>query len=140
MTDFRTGPATQLTAHWWIKIGKHSRQLEESNDLIAPVHVRSSLTDDEIRTKAEGLEAKWSEMAEAARQVATEKHAEREMAEAIERVQETLATPKQVDYIMTLLRKHEGGGYMTGPTTREGVAALDRQTASAYIDSLKGEY
>lgn len=54
------------------------------------------------------------------------------------------ATPKQVDYIMTLLaaraRLGEGGGFMTGPTDRAGVERMAREDASAYINSLKGEY
>lgn len=54
------------------------------------------------------------------------------------------ATPKQVDYIMTLLarraRDGQGGGYFTGPTTREGVAGMTRRDASTYIDSLTDRY
>lgn len=59
---------------------------------------------------------------------------------------EALATASQVDYIMTLLdRRQRDGladvvGFTTGPTTRQGVARMTRRAASAYIDSLKGEY
>lgn len=55
---------------------------------------------------------------------------------------EPLATPKQVEFIMTLIHRgaHEEGGYMTGPTIRDGVAAMGRREASAYIDSLTGRY
>lgn len=52
------------------------------------------------------------------------------------------ATDRQVDYIMSLLRsgRHQEGGFMTGPTTREGVAAMSKREASAYITSLTGQY
>ena len=56
------------------------------------------------------------------------------------------ATASQVDYIMTLLdRRQRDGladvvGFTTGPATRQGVARMTRRAASAYIDSLKGEY
>ena len=59
---------------------------------------------------------------------------------------EATATAGQVDYIMTLLdRRQRDGladvvGFTTGPTTRQGVARMTRRAASAYIDSLKGEY
>lgn len=55
---------------------------------------------------------------------------------------EPLATPKQIDYIMRLIRAGaaEEGGYLSVPTTREGVARLPRSIASACIDSLKGNY
>lgn len=55
-----------------------------------------------------------------------------------------LATPRQVDYILTLLAKRtsdgEGGGFFTGPTDRAGIAKLTKAKASTYITSLKGEY
>lgn len=53
-----------------------------------------------------------------------------------------LATPRQIDYIMTLLaqgRHHEGGFYV-GPTTHTEIAKLSKAEASAYITSLKGTY
>lgn len=54
------------------------------------------------------------------------------------------ASPKQVDYIMSLLDERrvsgEGGGFFNGPTTRTEVAGLSRREASLYIDSLTGEY
>lgn len=50
------------------------------------------------------------------------------------------ATEQQVHTIMRLLGSHEGGGYMSGPTTLVGVRALTRDRASLYIDSLRGEY
>jgi hypothetical protein len=56
----------------------------------------------------------------------------------------TPATARQIDHILRLLamrqRSGEGGGFMTGPTTREGVARLSVADASAYIDSLSGNY
>ncbi|WP_026923297.1 hypothetical protein [Glycomyces arizonensis] len=55
------------------------------------------------------------------------------------------ATPRQVDYIMSLMRQRrrsgEGGGFIGGmPTTRAGVAKLTKQQASTLITSLKGDY
>lgn len=51
------------------------------------------------------------------------------------------ATPAQVDFIMALIAKgaHEEGGYIDGPVTRAGVAAMGSRAASAYIYSLRGE-
>ena len=55
--------------------------------------------------------------------------------------EEKLATPAQVNFIMALIAKgaHEEGGYIDGPVTRSGVAAMGSRAASAYIDSLRGE-
>ena len=55
--------------------------------------------------------------------------------------EEKLATPAQVDFIMALIAKgaHEEGGYIDGPVTRAGVAAMSSRAASAYIYSLRGE-
>ena len=53
-------------------------------------------------------------------------------------------TERQISFIMSLLgrreRSGEAGGFMAGPTTREGVARLTRNQASSYIDSLTGRY
>jgi hypothetical protein len=55
-----------------------------------------------------------------------------------------MATPRQVDYIMSLLDRRErngdGGGFMYGPTDRAGVERMTRAEASLYITSLKEEY
>lgn len=55
-----------------------------------------------------------------------------------------MATPKQIDYILSLLsrRQHngDGGGFMTGPTDRQGIANLTQAEASTYITSLKEDY
>lgn len=55
-----------------------------------------------------------------------------------------LATPAQVDYILDLLaqrrRTGDDSGFMTGPTDRAGIEQLTYNTASAYIDSLRGTY
>lgn len=55
-----------------------------------------------------------------------------------------LATERQIAYILDLIerRRRDGddSGFMTGPTDREGIAALTRDEASTYITSLKGEY
>lgn len=57
---------------------------------------------------------------------------------------ERAVSQRQVDYIMTLLarrrRSGEGGGFMTGPTHRAGVAGMSSTTASAYIRSLTSDY
>lgn len=57
---------------------------------------------------------------------------------------EMLATEKQTAFILKLLASRrasgEGGGYYSGPTTREGIAKMTRRAASAYITSLKGDY
>lgn len=54
------------------------------------------------------------------------------------------ATSRQVDYIMNLLarraRSGEGGGFMTGPTSRAEVRKMSQGDASAYITSLTGDY
>ncbi|MFI2577687.1 hypothetical protein ACH5AJ_36440 [Streptomyces rochei] len=54
------------------------------------------------------------------------------------------ATTRQVNHIMTLLdrraRSGDGGGFMTGPTTRAGVEGLTAEEASTYIDSLTETY
>ncbi|GAA0738717.1 hypothetical protein Drose_04240 [Dactylosporangium roseum] len=64
---------------------------------------------------------------------------------AFEQRQATLtATPRQVDYILNLLarrrRSGDGGGFFSGPTDRAGIAKLSRADASAYINSLTGNY
>lgn len=50
------------------------------------------------------------------------------------------ATDRQVAYIMSLIQRGAQleGGHITGPTTRQGVAAMSKRAASAYIDSLTG--
>ncbi|WP_338683979.1 hypothetical protein QD712_25940 [Streptomyces acidiscabies] len=60
------------------------------------------------------------------------------------RTTQGLATQSQIDYILNLLarrtRTGEGGGFFDGPADRAGIAALSRSEASAYVNSLKGEY
>ncbi|MEU5157270.1 hypothetical protein [Glycomyces sp. NPDC021274] len=55
-----------------------------------------------------------------------------------------LATPRQIDYIMSLLAQREisgeGGGFYYGPTTRAGVEEMSKAEASVYIRSLTGDY
>lgn len=53
---------------------------------------------------------------------------------------QTPATARQVEYILSLLARHGGGGFYTGPRDRAGIAALTRQQASLYIDSLTDNY
>lgn len=52
-------------------------------------------------------------------------------------------TERQINYIMTLIGRgaHEEGGFISGPApTYQELQAWDRRTASAYIDSLTGNY
>ncbi|MER5882731.1 hypothetical protein ABT160_02765 [Streptomyces sp. NPDC001941] len=55
-----------------------------------------------------------------------------------------MVTPKQVDFILSLLdqrrRSGDGGGFMSGPTDRAGIEGLTRREASTYITSLKEDY
>lgn len=57
---------------------------------------------------------------------------------------EPAATPRQVQFILDLLdrRRREGiaGGFMSGPTDRDGVTRLSRREASLYITSLREDY
>lgn len=61
-----------------------------------------------------------------------------------ERQDAGLATDAQVKYILDLLRQRslrgDGGGFMTGPTTKDGIERLTRAQASTYITSLREEY
>ena len=54
------------------------------------------------------------------------------------------ATTRQIDYITRILdtrrRNGDGGGFMTGPTDRDGIARLSQAQASTYIDSLTEQY
>lgn len=53
-----------------------------------------------------------------------------------------LATPRQVDYIWSLIcqgRHHEGGFY-NGPTTLDGIRRMTKASASIYINSLTDNY
>lgn len=67
-----------------------------------------------------------------------------ERAAARARAAQNLATEAQIAYILDLLarrrRTGEAGGFFDGPTDRAQIAAMSRSEASAYIDSLKGEY
>lgn len=91
---------------------------------------------DRIARKAE------KDAAEAAEQAARETRAAR-LAEARQQ-KGTLATPRQVDYILQLLarreRTGEGGGFFYGPTGREAIEEMSKADASTYITSLKGDY
>lgn len=87
--------------------------------------------------------------AEAEREAIAEAEAEVQQARAdqLSRIAESkgpLATPRQVDYILSLLdaRRYDGngGGFFTGPTNRPGIEELSRGEASMYIDSLKENY
>lgn len=56
-----------------------------------------------------------------------------------------LATPRQVEFILDLLRHREfsgegGGFWIGGPTDPKDIKKLTRDDASSYIASLKGDY
>ncbi|MFE7485518.1 hypothetical protein [Streptomyces sp. NPDC057552] len=74
----------------------------------------------------------------------TVREAREEQLNAARREKGTLATPRQVEYILQLLiarqRSGEGGGFYTGPTTQAGIELMSKAEASLYIDSLKGTY
>jgi uncharacterized membrane protein YccC len=81
---------------------------------------------------------------EEAERVAAQEAAERAEAEAAERAK--YATPRQVDFILTLLAEREfrafpGPGFIIdGPTERSEIEKMTKERASAYISSLKGDY
>lgn len=86
---------------------------------------------------------KQERAAKAAAEDAAREAAEAKRADAARR-KGPLATGRQVEYILRLLesrrRTGEGGGFYSGPTTREEVELLSKSEASTYIDSLTGEY
>lgn len=90
-------------------------------------------------TNAEG-----ARMDKLVRRIKAEEVKDAAAVEAAPATSEPLATEKQVGFILTLLarrvRAGEGGGFMTGPTSRDAIAAMTRREASAYITSLKGDY
>lgn len=101
----------------------------------------SKLTVPELRklvadTKA--YQQRQADKARAARQGAAQQEAFRRRQAALP------ATDRQVDFIVNLLaarrRSGEEGGFFVGPVDRAGIARLSRADASAYIDSLKGDY
>ena len=53
-----------------------------------------------------------------------------------------LATPRQVDYIWSLIcqGRHEEGGFYNGPTTLDGIRRMTKASASIYINSLTDNY
>lgn len=54
--------------------------------------------------------------------------------------EQTPATARQVEYILSLLARHGGGGFYQGPRDRGGIAQLTKAQASLYIDSLTDNY
>jgi hypothetical protein len=54
------------------------------------------------------------------------------------------ATPRQVGYIVALLRQRarsgDGGGFMVGPTETDEIRKMSKSDASAYINSLTDNY
>ncbi|MEO3976286.1 hypothetical protein [Streptomyces sp. CAU 1734] len=55
-----------------------------------------------------------------------------------------MATPAQIEHILRNLarrqRTGDAGGFMTGPTDRDGIARMTRREASKYITSLTEDY
>jgi hypothetical protein len=96
---------------------------------------------------AEGADARIAQKAEkdaiTAAESAVREAREAQLAEIASR-KGTLATERQVDYILQLLAAREisgeGGGFFSGPTNRAGIEELSKVEASRYISSLKGDY
>lgn len=96
---------------------------------------------------ADGVEARIAKHAEGqavAAAEATVREAREAQLSQLRKDKGELATPRQVDFILSLLdrREHtgEGGGFFMGPKDRAGIEELSKSQASAYIRSLKGDY
>ncbi|WP_333757977.1 hypothetical protein [Streptomyces sp. ISBFB 2968] len=117
------------------------RPLDADKDEVVAYLVRCATshaagTADRIRAKAE-------QDAIAAAETAVREARKAQLTEARQQ-KGPLATPRQVDYILSLLSTRretgEGGGFFTGPTDRAGIETLSKREASSYITSLKGDY
>lgn len=90
----------------------------------------------------QGRSLRWVEQRISALEARAAETAERKATR--ERATQGLATDRQISYILDLLarrrRNGDGGGFMIGPTDRAGIAAMTRQDASAYINSLTEDY
>ncbi|MEV5451624.1 helix-turn-helix domain-containing protein [Streptomyces sp. NPDC052535] len=104
--------------------------------MVKAAQAHAAGTADRIRAKAE-------RDVTAAAEAAVREAREAQIAEARQQ-KGPLATPRQVDYILSLLLSRresgEGGGFFTGPTDRAGIETLSKREASSYITSLKGDY
>lgn len=85
--------------------------------------------------------AREERAAEKARKDAAEAAAEAER-KALIAEKGPLATPRQVDYIWSLIcqGRHEEGGFYNGPTTLDGIRRMTKASASIYINSLTDNY
>ena len=92
---------------------------------------------------AKRIQDKAEQDAIEAAEMAVREAREAQLAE-VRRQKGTLATERQVEFILQLLaarkRTGEGGGFFYGPTDRAGIEELSKGEASTYIDSLKGDY
>ncbi|MFF0166771.1 helix-turn-helix domain-containing protein [Streptomyces prasinus] len=92
---------------------------------------------------AERIQKKAEQDAIEAAEAAVREAREAQLEEA-RRTKGPLATPKQVEFILTLLARREcsgeGGGFFYGPTDRAGIEEMSKADASTYITSLKGDY
>ncbi|WP_331726270.1 hypothetical protein [Streptomyces sp. NBC_00470] len=99
------------------------------------------------RDHAEGAAQRIQDKAERdaieAAETAVREAREQQLAE-LRRQKGTLATEKQVDYILQLVAAHtrtgRGGGTLYGPTDRAGIEEMSKADASMYIDWLKGDH
>lgn len=116
---------------WWLSgpQGFRSRKVKNSVDLVQVA--REAVATEPQRAAAAAV----SEAEKVIKQAAWD--------ESEKRRNQGLATDRQVDYIMQLLTARQdgvGGGFMTGPTTREEVRKMTKAQASLYIDSLTEQY
>jgi len=122
---------------WRYLVRRNGRRITDSADIQRVITLVLEDVADRPRRAALAAERK----AEAEAQAAAEKQA---AAEAAERAK--YATPRQVDFILTLLAEREfrafpdPGFIIDGPTERAAIEKLTKEQASAYISSLKGDY
>lgn len=96
------------------------------------------------RHQAAADERKATRAAAQAKKEAAEakKQAEEAELKALATEKGPLATPRQVDYIWSLVcqGRHEEGGFYSGPTTLDGIRRMTKASASIYINSLTDNY
>lgn len=135
----KTPPARSMsrTATWVVEGHGWSTRRDESPALL-PEHLVA-----EAVKHAEAAPARAEAAVLVAAAAAVEKAHREELAD-LRLLHGPRATERQVEYILRLLaareRQGEGGGFMAGPTDRAGIERMSAADASAYIDSLKGNY
>lgn len=135
----KTPPARSMskTATWVVEGHGWSTKRDESPALLPEHLIREAVA----HAEAAPVRAERAVIAEA--QAAVEA-AHRQQLNDLSLLHGPRATANQIDYILKLLaareRSGEGGGFMAGPTDRAGIERMSFADASAYIDSLKGQY